>query len=168
MAIEKQKIIFNDYINKIININELKKKIYEELKTLEKKIKKQNEIKENISKILYGLEDENFEIKENLRLLDLIYTKIENIYKNPIEQIECKNKNLIFNNWYMKFRDVEEINKKISKNNQNIQILNSKKISKWKNSLIIVFTLGFYNKNQKIIKNVEKIKHIKKIMKFFY
>ncbi|WP_425376639.1 hypothetical protein [Spiroplasma endosymbiont of Aleiodes alternator] len=80
MAIENQKIIFNDYINKIININELKKKIYEELKTLEKKFKKQNEIKENISKILYGLEDENFEIKENLRLLDLIYTKIENTW----------------------------------------------------------------------------------------
>lgn len=161
MAIENQEIIFNDYINNFININELKKKIIEELKMIKNKFKKQNEIKENVSKILFGLEDENFEVKENLRLLDVIYTKIENIYKNPIEKIERKNKKLIFNNRYIKFRYVEKINEEISKNNQYITFLNSKKISKWKNNLLIIFTLGFYNKNKNLIKKIEKYKHKK-------
>lgn len=161
MAIENQEIIFNDYINNFININELKKKIIEELKMIKNKFKKQNEIKENVSKILFGLENENFEVKENLRLLDVIYTKIENIYKNPIEKIERKNKKLIFNNRYIKFRYLEKINEKISKNNQYITFLNSKKISKWKNNLLIIFTLGFYNKNKNLIKKIEKYKHKK-------
>lgn len=161
MAIENQEIIFNDYINNFININELKKKINEELKMIKNKFKKQNEIKENVSKILFGLEDENFEVKENLRLLDVIYTKIENIYKNPIEKIERKNKKLIFNNRYIKFRYVEKINEEISKNNQYITFLNSKKISKWKNNLLIIFTLSFYNKNKNLIKKIEKYKHKK-------
>ncbi|WP_425382674.1 hypothetical protein [Spiroplasma endosymbiont of Melieria omissa] len=128
---------------------------------IKNKFKKQNEIKENVSKILFGLEDENFEVKENLRLLDVIYTKIENIYKNPIEKIERKNKKLIFNNRYIKFRYVEKINEEISKNNQYITFLNSKKISKWKNNLLIIFTLSFYNKNKNLIKKIEKYKHKK-------
>lgn len=161
MAIENQEIIFNDYINNFININELKKKIIEELKIIKNKFKKQNEIKENVSKILFGLEDENFEVKENLRLLDVIYTKIENIYKNPIEKIERKNQKLIFNNRYIKFRYAEKINEEISKNNQYIKFLNSKKISKWKNNLLIIFTLGFYNKNKNLIKKIAKYKHKK-------
>ncbi|CAB1054133.1 hypothetical protein [Spiroplasma endosymbiont of Danaus chrysippus] len=161
MPIEKKEIIFNDYINNFININELKKKINEELKTLEKKFKKQKEIKENITKILFNLKNNAVEIKENLRSLNVIYNKIENFYKNPIEKIECENKNLIFRNrWYIN-KNIKEINEIISKNNRYITFLNSKKISKWKNNLLIIFTFGFYNKNKNLIKKIEKYKNKK-------
>lgn len=159
MAIENQEIIFDDYVNNFININELKKKIIKELKTLEKKFKKQNEIKENISKILFDLKNNGFEIKENLRLLNVIYNKIENFYKKPIEKLECENKNLIYQNRWHIGKTIKEINEKISKNNQYITFLNSKKISKWKNNLLIIFTLGFYNKNKNLIKKIEKYKN---------
>lgn len=161
MAIENQKIIFNDYINNFININELKKKIYEELKTLEKKFKKQIEIKENISKILFSLKNNDFEIKENLRLLNVMYNKIENFYKKTIEKLECENKNLIFKNRWCIGENIKKINEIISKNNRYITFLNSKKISKWKNNLLIIFTLGFYNKNKNLIKKIEKYKNKK-------
>lgn len=159
MPIEIQEIISNDYINKIININELKKKIIEELKMLEKKFKKQNEIKENVSKIFLSLKNNNFEIKENLRLLNFIYSKIENFYKKPIDKLEYENKKLIYLNRWCIGENTKEINKKISENNQYITFLNSKKISKWKNNLLIFFTLGFYNKNKKLIKKVENYKN---------
>ncbi len=158
MAIENQEIIFNDYVNNFININELKKKIIKELKTLEKKFKKQNEIKENISKILFDLKNNGFEIKENLRLLNAIYNKIENFYKKPIEKLECENKKLIFKNRWCINKNIKKINEIISKNNRYITFLNSKKISKCKNNLLIIFTLGFCNKNKNLIKKIEKYK----------
>lgn len=158
MIDKNQENIFNGCVNNFININGLKIKINQQLAIIKEEFKNKNEIKENASKILFNLKDNNFEIKENLRLLDYIYSQIENIYKTPINNIENKNKNLIFTNKYIKVKLIEEKNEIISKNNQNITLLNYKKISKWKNNLIIIFTLGFYNKNKKLNKKIQKYK----------
>lgn len=116
MKDKNQENILNGYLSNVININELKKKINQQLEIIKEKFKDKDKIKENASKILFNLKDSNnFEIKENLRLLDCIYSQIESIYKTPIDNIENKNKNLIFTNKYIKVKLIEEIGKIILK-----------------------------------------------------